>query len=106
MIWDYGVPRHVARNVSVMDVPSATAQSDSEVPSSALRYDVIKSRVADLLGVPVRQVTQQDMADFLGLSRKSIGRFKRGQGAALPTAIKISAVLDMPIEGFTPKASS
>lgn len=89
MIWD-------------MPVPSAALARDNQV---TLNFDLIKQRAADKLEVPPTTVTNKQLADLFGTSKKTIDRYKAGRGARLGVAVAISQILGLPVEEITQKST-
>lgn len=83
-----------------MSVPSKATERDTADPQiRVLRFDVIRRRAAEKLGIEVKDVKRYHLAELFGLSLKSISRFRgRRMEPALDTALRISEVLELPVE--------
>lgn len=84
-----------------MTVQEAPDTLDSDVQSVGVRFDIIRRRAAEKLGIAENEVTLQEIADLAGLSMKSIWRFKTGSTPALASALQLARALDLKIEDFT-----
>lgn len=71
-----------------------------------LRFDVIRSRATEKLGITNGEATLQEMADLFGLSLKQVWRFSNGLAMpSVATALLIGELLGLKVEEFTqPKA--
>lgn len=81
-----------------MTVPTTQDVVDTKVP---VNYAAIKRHAAKLLSVPVRDLTQQQLADLFGTSKKTITRYATGQGASLGVVKTIAKKLGISIEQVT-----
>lgn len=89
-----------------MLVPSLTEGRDAGDPEiRALRFDVIRQRAAQKLGMDPADVKNHHLAELFQVSLKSISRFRnRRIEPSLDTAMRISEILDLPIEDITERA--
>lgn len=77
-----------------MGVTSTDRESDQNVASSALNFDLIKARAAEKLQIDVTEVTDQVLGDLIGMTRDSIGRLRRGTyRPALETVVELARAL-------------
>lgn len=94
--------------MDVLSAPPIADMSVRSVPGAkvAIRFDVVKQRAAEVLGIPLREVTHERLADLFGVSVRTIGRYAAGRGALLETATEMSTWLNMPIGEFTSRGES
>lgn len=77
---------------------------------SILDFDVIKSRVADILEIDPRDVSDIVLGKFFGHARETFNRLRSGaMKPSLPAALAMAQKLGMSVEeitaGHRPKAS-
>lgn len=86
---------HLARTVCDMPISTPGTESDEAV-SSALNFDVIKTKASQKLGIPVEQVTDEKLGELFDLSREHVGRLRNGKHKpALETVIEMARVLEL-----------
>lgn len=88
-----------------MGVTSTETESDQNVasgasPANALNFDLIKARAAANLNIPVTEVTDQLVADLVGLARESVTRLRNGSKPSTDTLVAFADALGTTIDAL------
>lgn len=73
--------------------------------SGGLRFDVIDSKAAKILGIGRDEVTDESVGGLVGASRETISRWRNGRTKpSFPKLLEIGHALGLAVEDFTARA--